>query len=62
MAPEPLGMTDSSYVWREEYERQAATWHDETAQPTEKWWPAVAVACSSLHTTQGLLSLPVCDA
>jgi CubicO group peptidase (beta-lactamase class C family) len=47
----PLGMTNSSYVWRPELDAQTATGHDADSQPGEKWKPQDANAASSLQTT-----------
>jgi CubicO group peptidase (beta-lactamase class C family) len=50
---EPLGMASSSFVWREDYERTAATPHDEEGTPQEKQRPREALAAATLHTTAG---------
>ena len=47
----PLGMTNSSYVWRAGFDTQTATGHDADGQPGEKWKPLEANAASSLQTT-----------
>jgi CubicO group peptidase (beta-lactamase class C family) len=47
----PLGMTSSSYVWREDYNARTATGHDAAGQPGEKYKPSEANAAASLHTT-----------
>jgi len=48
----PLGMTSSSYVWRDDYDDRTATGHDADAQPGDKWKPKDDPnAASSLHTT-----------
>jgi CubicO group peptidase (beta-lactamase class C family) len=47
----PLGMTNSSYVWRPEFDAQTATGHDADGQSGEKWKPQDANAASSLQTT-----------
>ena len=47
----PLGMTGSSYVWREDYDARTATGHDTGGQPGEKFKPKEANAAASLHTT-----------
>jgi len=47
----PLGMEASSYVWREDYRRTAATPHDRSGAPMPKAEPREALAASSLHTT-----------
>jgi CubicO group peptidase (beta-lactamase class C family) len=46
-----LGMTQSSYVWRESYEREAAVGHASDGSPYPKERPASANAAMSLHTT-----------
>lgn len=48
---EPLGMTRSSYVWRDDYEQLSATPHDITGRPVQKNKPRDANAAASLHTT-----------
>jgi CubicO group peptidase (beta-lactamase class C family) len=53
---QPFGMADSSYVWTEAYETQAARGHDEAGQP-QAWRKTRTVdaaryaAASGLHTT-----------
>lgn len=47
----PLGMTNSSYVWRPEFDAQSATGHDADGLPEEKWKPQDALSASSLQTT-----------
>jgi CubicO group peptidase (beta-lactamase class C family) len=47
----PLGMTDSSFVWRDDYETKAATPHDSDGNATEKWRPTESDGAGSLHTT-----------
>lgn len=44
-------MKDSSFIWEDRYDIQAASPHDRKGLPTEKWKPAQAVASFSLHTT-----------
>src|SRR5262249_11831103 len=39
---EPLGMTDSSFVWQERYEKLKATAHDAAGNPTQKRKPTQA--------------------
>jgi len=51
MVFEPLGMTSSSYVWQERFERLKATGHDAAGNVTELRKPAEANAAASLHTT-----------
>jgi CubicO group peptidase (beta-lactamase class C family) len=49
-----LGMNDSSWVWRADYEDRFATPHDDRgAVLGEKWRPDVGWAPGSLHTTAG---------
>ncbi len=47
----PLGMASSSYTWRPDFDRRAATGHDADAQPADKRKPKEANAAASLHTT-----------
>ncbi len=47
----PLHMEDSSLIWEEKYNAQAASPHSRMEQPTEKWKPTQAIASFSLHTT-----------
>ncbi len=47
----PLGMDNSSYVWRADYELAAATGHDKNGRIVEKWKPNEGSAASSLHST-----------
>jgi CubicO group peptidase (beta-lactamase class C family) len=47
----PLGMTASSYVWREPYGTLAATGHRSDGRPYRKERPACGNAAASLHTT-----------
>ncbi len=52
----PLGLTDSSYVWRPEYETGAAVAYDFDNTPireAERSRPEQANAAGSLHTTPG---------
>lgn len=46
-----LGMTHSSFVWREDYDDSAAMPHDMIGRPVDKIKPTVPIAASSLHTT-----------
>jgi len=48
---EPLGMTDSSFVWMDRYETMKATGHNAGGAPTGKRKPPKANAAASLHTT-----------
>ncbi len=48
---EPLGMTNSSYVWQEKYERLKAFAHNSAGETTGRSKPAQASAAASLHTT-----------
>ncbi len=50
---EPLGMDESSYVWRPAYDSLAAVGHDSTGRPRPVWKPdsADATVASSLHTS-----------
>jgi CubicO group peptidase (beta-lactamase class C family) len=47
----PLGMKSSSYVWRAGYDACAATGHDATGNPCEKYKPTESNVAGSLHTT-----------
>ena len=49
----PLGMTSSSFVWREDYEGTSALPHDEEGEVREKGHPEEALAAATLHTTAG---------
>jgi CubicO group peptidase (beta-lactamase class C family) len=48
---DPLGMDQSSFVWRPDYESNAALPHDMLGRVMEKTKPADEVAAASLHTT-----------
>jgi CubicO group peptidase (beta-lactamase class C family) len=48
---EPLGMTSSSYVWQESYDRLKASRHNSVGQPTRQEKPVESNAAASLHTT-----------
>ena len=48
---DPLGMGDSSYVWRDIYEKRAAQGHNSVGQPRPKGTPDKPNAAWSLHTT-----------
>jgi CubicO group peptidase (beta-lactamase class C family) len=48
---EPLGMTSSSYVWRNDYEERKSSGHDVAGQPVERRKPKEANAAASLQTT-----------
>lgn len=47
----PLHMEESSLIWEEKYNAQAASPHNRMGQPAEKWNPTQAIASFSLHTT-----------
>jgi CubicO group peptidase (beta-lactamase class C family) len=47
----PLGMTSSSYVWREDYDARTAIGHDKGGKAQEKWKPKEENPASSLQTT-----------
>jgi CubicO group peptidase (beta-lactamase class C family) len=47
----PLGMTSSSYVWRQDYDARAAIGHDKDGKAHKKWKPKEANPASSLQTT-----------
>src|SRR6516162_9186526 len=48
---QPLGMKNSSYVWRPDYDARTATGHDADGKPTELVKPTEALAASTLNTT-----------
>jgi CubicO group peptidase (beta-lactamase class C family) len=48
---DPLGMTNSSFVWQDRYEAMKATGHNAGGAPTGKRKPTQANAAASLHTT-----------
>ncbi len=50
---EPLGMSSSSYVWKEAYAATSAAPHDILGRPQPKGQPGEGNAASSLHTTAG---------
>ncbi|QOY90961.1 serine hydrolase domain-containing protein [Paludibaculum fermentans] len=47
----PLGMTNSSYVWKPGFDALTATGYDSKGAPGELWKPKEAGAASSLNTT-----------
>lgn len=47
----PLGMTSSSYIWRDDYDARTATGHDSSGTPEEKSKPTVENPAASLQTT-----------
>lgn len=47
----PLGMSNSSYVWRPDFDERTATGHDSEGRPEELWKPKEAGAASTLNTT-----------
>jgi CubicO group peptidase (beta-lactamase class C family) len=49
----PLGMTNSSYLWRADFDERTAVPHDAAGQPGEKFKPKEANAAASLQTTAG---------
>lgn len=51
MVFKPLGMTSSSYVWRQDYEARTAIGYDKDGKAQEKWKPKEANPASSLQTT-----------
>lgn len=48
---DPLGMTSSSLLWRDDYAETTATGHDLIGDPTDKRRPDTENAAASLHTT-----------
>lgn len=51
MVFEPLGMTNSSYVWQDIYDSQKVARHNALGEPTPQNKPDKANAAASLHTT-----------
>ena len=47
----PLGMTSSSYIWRDDYDARTATGHDAFGDVQEKSKPTVENPAASLQTT-----------
>ena len=47
----PLGMANSSYVWRSDFDVLSATGHHADGRPVELWKPKEAGAASTLNTT-----------
>ncbi len=47
----PLGMNNSSYVWKASFDALAATGHDSKGKPREREKPTQAGAASTLNTT-----------
>ncbi|QNF32626.1 serine hydrolase [Adhaeribacter swui] len=47
----PLGMPNSSYTWRPDFDAKTATPHDAFSNPLPKNKPTTANAAASLHTT-----------
>lgn len=50
---EPLNMTNSSYVWNEQFEKQVAFGHNQLGQEETPWKRNMGNAASSLLTTVG---------
>jgi tetratricopeptide (TPR) repeat protein len=50
---DPLGMSQSSYVWLDAYEELSATGHDALGRPQQKGKPQRPNAAATLHTTAG---------
>lgn len=48
---EPLGMSSSSFIWQDLYDKTCATGHDDESKPRRKRKPENANAAASLHTT-----------
>ncbi len=48
---DPLGMVDTSFIWEQRYETQAASPHNRRGEVVEKWRPRRVVGSCSLHTT-----------
>jgi CubicO group peptidase (beta-lactamase class C family) len=47
---EPLGINDSSYTWRADYDERAAVGHESDGSVVEKYQPVEANAAYTLHT------------
>lgn len=47
----PLGMKNSSYIWRENFDELSATGHTAVGNPKQKQKPKTPKVSSSLHTT-----------
>ncbi|MEM7129885.1 MAG: serine hydrolase domain-containing protein [Chloroflexota bacterium] len=47
----PLGMTQSTYLWSEEYVEPIATGHNRESEPAKKFYPKSMWSAASLHTT-----------
>src|SRR5271163_2080685 len=47
----PSGMTNTSYVWRPDFDARTATGHHSDGKPAELWKPKEAGAASTLNTT-----------
>ena len=48
---DPLGMTESSFVWRDEYAQSATKGFNVAGMPVNDWRPSEVEGASSLHTT-----------
>jgi len=48
---QPLGMTDSSFLWQERFEGNHASRHDGQGVPGREWRPREALAVGTLNTT-----------
>lgn len=48
----PLGMTSSSFIWRDDYETRAAIGYNRRG-PEGKWKPREPLSAGTLHTTAG---------
>jgi CubicO group peptidase (beta-lactamase class C family) len=51
MVFDPLGMTNSSYLWQSNYDAQKVSRHNGNGEPTPQNKPTSANAAASLHTT-----------
>lgn len=47
----PFDMKDTSFVWENRYESQAATPHNRKGEPVAKWKPTKVIGGCSIHTT-----------
>lgn len=47
---QPLGMTQSTYLWSEDHEQPIATGHNREGEPAKKFYPETMWAAASLHS------------
>ena len=48
---DPLGMTDSAFIWQASYDTQKSSRHNQMGEPSPQIKPSIANAAASLHTT-----------